>query len=176
MPRRGSGRYADRIVFLPENLALQQKLCSKITADTPISGLYGLGSCSLDERAPARLGDTASESVLLPALVCAEFVVWLGTELSLISMLTALYFAGPSGLRTASIAMIPLTLAFAASRFTISAHRAIAPGIFPTYGISVLEMDQIAALSAVLDESFSEQSGPALMMSPLRRNSILGSD
>ncbi|KAJ6548767.1 hypothetical protein B0H19DRAFT_193712 [Mycena capillaripes] len=80
----------------------------------------------LKSRTIAQLGDTASESVLLPALVCAEFVVWLGTGFSLISVLTALYFVGPSGPRTASIAMVPLTFAFAASGFTIRAHRAIA--------------------------------------------------
>jgi hypothetical protein len=160
------------IIFLPESLALQQNLRSKITADTPISGFYGPGSwwawlitlgmsqghtikalwmtgelprdwdfdligaacyivaSTIDvifkSRALAQLGDAASESVLLPALVCAEFVVWLGSGFSLISLLTSLYFAGPSGPRNAGIAMIPLTFTLVASGFTIRAHRAIA--------------------------------------------------
>ncbi|KAJ7271258.1 hypothetical protein C8J57DRAFT_1716392 [Mycena rebaudengoi] len=160
------------MMFLPESLALQQNLRSKITPDTPISGFYGPGSwwawlitlgmshqhtikalwttgelphgwdfdligaacyivaATIDvmvkSRAFARLGDAASESELLPALVCAEFVVWLGSGFSLISLLTSLCFAGPSGPRNAGIAMIPLTFSFVASGFTIRAHRAIA--------------------------------------------------
>ncbi|KAF7341499.1 hypothetical protein MVEN_01887400 [Mycena venus] len=80
----------------------------------------------LKSRAVAQLGNAASESALLPALVCAEFVVWLGSGFSFINLLTSLYFAGPSGPRNAGIAMIPLMFAFVASGFTIRAHRAIA--------------------------------------------------
>ncbi|KAJ7493914.1 hypothetical protein FB451DRAFT_1491471 [Mycena latifolia] len=59
-------------------------------------------------RAIAQLGDAAGTSILLLALACAEFVVWLGAGFSLISMVTALFFGRVSGLRIAGIAGIPL--------------------------------------------------------------------
>ncbi|KAJ6556766.1 hypothetical protein DFH09DRAFT_1164446 [Mycena vulgaris] len=84
----------------------------------------------LKSHAISRLGEAASESALVPALVCAEFVVWLGSGSSFITVFTAVvvHFSpgGSSGLRMAGIAMIPLTFAFVASGFTRQAHRAIA--------------------------------------------------
>ncbi|KAJ7493927.1 hypothetical protein FB451DRAFT_1215731 [Mycena latifolia] len=79
-------------------------------------------------RTIAQLGDAASASVLLPALACAEFVVWLGGGSSLVTMLTALFLgrSEPSGFRIAGIAGIPLMFAFVASGFTLHAHQAIA--------------------------------------------------
>ncbi|KAJ7120884.1 hypothetical protein C8R44DRAFT_786937 [Mycena epipterygia] len=78
----------------------------------------------------SRLGEAASESALVPALVCAEFVVWLGSGSSFITVFTAVVVrfspGGSSGLRMAGIAMIPLIFAFVASGFTCQAHRAIA--------------------------------------------------
>ncbi|KAJ6488699.1 hypothetical protein DFH09DRAFT_262544 [Mycena vulgaris] len=84
----------------------------------------------LKSHAISRLGEAASESALVPALVCAEFVVWLGSGFSFITVFTAVVVGvspgGSSGLRMAGIAMIPLTFAFVASGFTRRAHRAIA--------------------------------------------------
>ncbi|KAJ7895770.1 hypothetical protein B0H13DRAFT_2338739 [Mycena leptocephala] len=73
----------------------------------------------------ARLGDKAGESVLLPALLCAERVVSLGTGFSLWTIVIALCFGRLSGLRTASIALIPLIFALVASAFTLRAHQII---------------------------------------------------
>ncbi|KAJ6473833.1 hypothetical protein C8R45DRAFT_1077734 [Mycena sanguinolenta] len=74
----------------------------------------------------AQLGDAASESPLLPALLCAERVVSIGTGSSLFTILTALGFVrGPAGRRRAAIAIIPLTFALVASWFTLRAHQAI---------------------------------------------------
>ncbi|KAJ7845709.1 hypothetical protein B0H14DRAFT_3138993 [Mycena olivaceomarginata] len=73
----------------------------------------------------ARLGDKAGESVLLPALLCAERVVSLGTGFSLWTIIIALCFGRLSGLRTASIALIPLIFAHVASVFTLRAHQII---------------------------------------------------
>jgi hypothetical protein len=74
----------------------------------------------------AQLGDQASESVLIPALVCAERVVVIGAGSSLISVVVALIVGSTSGLRTAAIAIIPLILALVTSGFTLRAHHAIA--------------------------------------------------
>jgi hypothetical protein len=62
----------------------------------------------LKARAISQLGDTASASKLLPALVCAERVVSLGTGSSLFSIVISLSFGRSSGTRTAGIAVIPL--------------------------------------------------------------------
>ncbi|KAJ6542348.1 hypothetical protein DFH09DRAFT_1174074 [Mycena vulgaris] len=78
----------------------------------------------LKSRAIARLGDTASTSVLLPALVCAERVVSVGTGSSLFAMITAL-LGRSSGRRTAGIAAITLIFALASSGFALRAHQAI---------------------------------------------------
>ncbi|KAJ7292137.1 hypothetical protein C8J57DRAFT_1274683, partial [Mycena rebaudengoi] len=78
----------------------------------------------------AQLGDQASESVLIPALVCAECVIAIGAGSSLISVIlsviAALIVRSTSGLRTAAIAIIPLILALVTSGFTLRAHCAIA--------------------------------------------------
>ncbi|KAJ7036299.1 hypothetical protein C8F04DRAFT_483763 [Mycena alexandri] len=80
-------------------------------------------------RTIAQLGDKASESVLLPALVCAERVVSVGTGSSLVSMAVALLSIYSSGMRRAGIllgtAIIPLIFALVASRMTFHAHGVI---------------------------------------------------
>ncbi|KAJ7844565.1 hypothetical protein B0H13DRAFT_1908825 [Mycena leptocephala] len=80
----------------------------------------------LKARAISQLGDAASASKLLPALVCAERVVSLGTGSSLFSIVISLSFGRSSGTRTAGIAVIPLMFALVASGFTLHAHQAIA--------------------------------------------------
>jgi hypothetical protein len=70
--------------------------------------------------------DTASDSLILPAIACAEYVVSVGTGSSLITILTAVVFGGSSGFRTAGIAAIPLVFVFIASGFTLRAHQVIA--------------------------------------------------
>ncbi|KAJ7891136.1 hypothetical protein B0H13DRAFT_2340632 [Mycena leptocephala] len=82
-------------------------------------------------RAIARLGETASQTVLLPALVSAERAVVVGSGSALVSTVVGLFlvFFGHSkslGIRTAGIALIPVLLGFVASAFTLSAHRTIA--------------------------------------------------
>ncbi|KAF7358627.1 hypothetical protein MSAN_01201400 [Mycena sanguinolenta] len=80
----------------------------------------------LKSRAIAQLGDAASESPLLPALLCAERVVSFGTGSSLFTIATGLgLIRGPSGRRRAGIAAIPLCFAFVASWFALRAHQAI---------------------------------------------------
>ncbi|KAJ7121627.1 hypothetical protein C8R44DRAFT_786581 [Mycena epipterygia] len=61
----------------------------------------------LKSHAISRLGEAASESALVPALVCAEFVVWLGSGSSFITVFTAVVVRFSPG-------------------FTRQAHRAIA--------------------------------------------------
>ncbi|KAJ6600274.1 hypothetical protein DFH09DRAFT_1271187 [Mycena vulgaris] len=74
----------------------------------------------------AQLGEKASQSVLLPALVCAERVVSIGAGSS-VFILTVIFFMGHaySTCRTAVIAFIPLLPALVASGFTFYVHRVI---------------------------------------------------
>ncbi|KAF7333439.1 hypothetical protein MVEN_02359900 [Mycena venus] len=94
-----------------------------------IAASFYTGSATIDLIAKsvtiARLGDKAGESVLLPALLCAERVVSLGTGFSLWTITIALGFGRLSGLRRVFIAIISLILALIASFFTLHAHRVI---------------------------------------------------
>ncbi|KAF7359777.1 hypothetical protein MVEN_00702500 [Mycena venus] len=72
----------------------------------------------------SQLGDKASESMLLPALLCAERVVAVGMGSTLFSLATAAY-RGSSMVRTTCVAIIPLIFALIASGFSASAHEAI---------------------------------------------------
>ncbi|KAJ7347800.1 hypothetical protein DFH08DRAFT_153441 [Mycena albidolilacea] len=80
-------------------------------------------------RAIAQLGDKASESALLPALVCAERVVSIGTGSSLFSATVALLSGFFSDLRKARtllcITTIPLIFSLVASGFTSHVHQVI---------------------------------------------------
>jgi hypothetical protein len=76
-------------------------------------------------KAIAQLGDKASESSLLPALVCAERVVSVGTGSSLFTLAGALIYGRPYRLRTIGIAAIPPIFALVASGFCLHAHQAI---------------------------------------------------
>ncbi|KAF8214511.1 hypothetical protein K438DRAFT_2008808 [Mycena galopus ATCC 62051] len=78
----------------------------------------------LKSRAIVQLGEGAHESPLLPALICAERVVIIGTGSSLFTVATSL-FGGSSGVRRAATAAIPLLLALVASFFALRAHEAI---------------------------------------------------
>jgi hypothetical protein len=73
----------------------------------------------------ARLGDKASESVLLPALLCAERVVSLGTGSYLWTIIIFLCFGRRPGLCTACIVIISFISALVASVFTFHAHQVI---------------------------------------------------
>ncbi|KAJ7114611.1 hypothetical protein C8R43DRAFT_1138424 [Mycena crocata] len=78
----------------------------------------------------AQLGDKASESVLLPALVCAERVVAIGTGFFLVNLTVGvLSAASASSIRTARTffvtATIPLLFVLVASGFLFHAHNAI---------------------------------------------------
>ncbi|KAK7001424.1 hypothetical protein R3P38DRAFT_2649515 [Favolaschia claudopus] len=77
----------------------------------------------IKSRTIARLGDQASQSSLLPVLVCAERVVSLGTGSSVFSLGVALRH-GPHW-RTVLVASIPLVLALIASGFCLHAHKTI---------------------------------------------------
>ncbi|KAJ7694592.1 hypothetical protein B0H17DRAFT_1199118 [Mycena rosella] len=81
-------------------------------------------------RVIARLGDKASDSVLLPALACAERVMSVGTGSALCSTTVAILAAQSSGLRAArtllGITIIPLIFALVASGFTFHARQVIA--------------------------------------------------
>ncbi|KAK6977599.1 hypothetical protein R3P38DRAFT_518747 [Favolaschia claudopus] len=82
----------------------------------------------------ARLGDAASQSSLIPALICAERVVSVGTGSSLYSLTISLFF-GPR-LRSTAVALIPLFFALVSSGFCLHAHNAIfrtAPVIWCTH-------------------------------------------
>ncbi|KAJ7836286.1 hypothetical protein B0H14DRAFT_3460851 [Mycena olivaceomarginata] len=72
----------------------------------------------------SRLGDKAGESVLLPALICAERVVGLGTGSSMFSIAASALHGGSWG-RTVGVAIIPLIFAVVASSFAANAHEAI---------------------------------------------------
>ncbi|KAJ7091047.1 hypothetical protein C8R44DRAFT_750793 [Mycena epipterygia] len=81
----------------------------------------------------ARLGPTASDSTLLPALTAAEYVVWVGTASSMFTLWKGLWGAlyGPgfrfsSFKRTTGIAIVPVLSAFVAWGFSLRAHQAIA--------------------------------------------------
>ncbi|KAJ7812240.1 hypothetical protein B0H14DRAFT_2605875 [Mycena olivaceomarginata] len=86
------------------------------------------GDLILRSRSIAQLGDAASESVLLPAVICMERVVLVGTGSSLLSLAVGLIFrpSGLAGLRSAGVATVPLVFAAVASGFTLSAHQVIA--------------------------------------------------
>lgn len=73
----------------------------------------------------AQLGDKASESSLLPALVCAERAVSVGTGSSFFTLTAALLYGRPYRLRTIGIAMIPPIFALVASGYCLHAHQAI---------------------------------------------------
>ncbi|KAJ7218831.1 hypothetical protein C8J57DRAFT_1254682 [Mycena rebaudengoi] len=83
----------------------------------------------LKARDITHLRDEASKSSLLPALICAERVVSVGTGSSLFTIFTAVaasFFCGRrSCLRKAGIALITLGFALTASGFTLRAHNAI---------------------------------------------------
>ncbi|KAJ7120847.1 hypothetical protein C8R44DRAFT_786883 [Mycena epipterygia] len=76
----------------------------------------------LKSRAIAQLGEKASESVLLPALVCAERVVSVGIGSSLFSAASGLLTLR---LRTVGIATITFMFALVASGFSLRAHQVI---------------------------------------------------
>ncbi|KAJ6511199.1 hypothetical protein C8R45DRAFT_402688 [Mycena sanguinolenta] len=83
-------------------------------------------------RTVAGLGDKACESVLLPALLCAERVVSVGTGSSLFSLAIAYPCGGLFRLRTIP-ATISLIFALIASFFCLRAHEALSctePGIW----------------------------------------------
>ncbi|KAJ7795806.1 hypothetical protein B0H14DRAFT_2917527 [Mycena olivaceomarginata] len=73
----------------------------------------------------ARLGVKASESVLLPALLCAERVVSLGTGSYLWTIIIFLCFGRHPGLCTACIVIISFVSVLVASVFTFHAHQVI---------------------------------------------------
>ncbi|KAJ7208924.1 hypothetical protein GGX14DRAFT_395550 [Mycena pura] len=73
----------------------------------------------------ARLGDAASESPLLPAMLCAERAVSVGIGSSLFTIVTGSIFHGSAGRRRVGIALVPLIFALVASWFTFRAHRTI---------------------------------------------------
>ncbi|KAK7006293.1 hypothetical protein R3P38DRAFT_3214339 [Favolaschia claudopus] len=79
-------------------------------------------------RTIADLGDEANQSNLIPALICAERVVAVGTGSFVFSVLFAVIFGDSEGarLRTAVVAGIPLTLSFIASFFSLHAHQVMA--------------------------------------------------
>ncbi|KAJ6498688.1 hypothetical protein DFH09DRAFT_1203805 [Mycena vulgaris] len=81
----------------------------------------------LKARTIAALGDSGSRSVLLPALLCAERVVVVGTGSSVFTVASALVSESSPWLRlrTAGIAIVPVVLALAGVPFTWRAHEAI---------------------------------------------------
>ncbi|KAJ7695273.1 hypothetical protein B0H14DRAFT_2650635 [Mycena olivaceomarginata] len=72
----------------------------------------------------SQLGDKASESVLLPGLMCAERVVSLGTASSVFTVTAAVY-RGDWKVWTVGVAMITLVFTVVASVFAANAHTAI---------------------------------------------------
>ncbi|KAJ7091036.1 hypothetical protein C8R44DRAFT_750783 [Mycena epipterygia] len=81
----------------------------------------------------ARLGATASDSTLLPALAAAEYVVWVDTASSMFTLWkglwSALYAPGfrfSSFKRAMGIAIVPVLSTFVAWGFSLRAHQAIA--------------------------------------------------
>ncbi|KAJ7160624.1 hypothetical protein C8R43DRAFT_1233815 [Mycena crocata] len=79
----------------------------------------------LKSRAIAELGENASESPLLPALICAERVVSVGTGSSIFTLTTAAVMGGVSNRRRVGVAVILLIFAIAASFSSLRAHEAI---------------------------------------------------
>ncbi|KAJ7794823.1 hypothetical protein B0H13DRAFT_2171086 [Mycena leptocephala] len=111
-------------VTLPKNRAL----AADWDYDLIAAGGYIIAA-SIDlivkSRAVAQLEERASESPLLPALLCAERVVAIGTGSSIFTVLIS--FNGKSfPLRRAGTATIPFLFAFIASFFVLRAHEAIA--------------------------------------------------
>ncbi|KAJ7266272.1 hypothetical protein C8J57DRAFT_1229672 [Mycena rebaudengoi] len=80
---------------------------------------------SLKSRAMMQLGGGACESLLLPALFCAERVVSVGTGASLFTISFASYVGGSSGRHRIAIAIIPVLFAVTAAWFSFRAHQAI---------------------------------------------------
>ncbi|KAK7033405.1 hypothetical protein R3P38DRAFT_794145 [Favolaschia claudopus] len=76
-------------------------------------------------KAIADLGDEASNSTMIPALVCAERVVWMGTGSSLFTLAVALFYR-PYRFHTIGIAAMPTLFAIIVSAYCLRAHRAIA--------------------------------------------------
>ncbi|KAJ7860061.1 hypothetical protein B0H14DRAFT_3446249 [Mycena olivaceomarginata] len=79
---------------------------------------------AVKSRAISQLGAAASESPLLPALICAERAVSIGIGSSLFTVVTS-FSGGSSGLRRAGTATIPLLFALVATVFSLLAHDAI---------------------------------------------------
>ncbi|KAJ6469906.1 hypothetical protein C8R45DRAFT_1218359, partial [Mycena sanguinolenta] len=79
----------------------------------------------LKSRAIKKLGGSACESPLLPALFCAKRVVSVGTGASLFTIALASYVGGSSGSRRIAIAIIPIVFAVIAAWFSFRAHQAI---------------------------------------------------
>ncbi|KAJ7500726.1 hypothetical protein B0H11DRAFT_1994204 [Mycena galericulata] len=73
----------------------------------------------------SQLGNKASDSVLLPALLCAERAAAVGNGFCLFTIITTLVFNYSSRFRAAGITAIPLILGIVASFFTLHAHEAI---------------------------------------------------
>ncbi|KAF7336464.1 hypothetical protein MSAN_02300600 [Mycena sanguinolenta] len=82
---------------------------------------------TLKARTIEKLGASACESPLLPAMLCAERAVWVGTGSSFFTIATAIYIGGPAHRRRAAIAIIPLLIASIVSWFALGAHRTIFP-------------------------------------------------
>ncbi|KAF7336463.1 hypothetical protein MSAN_02300500 [Mycena sanguinolenta] len=83
---------------------------------------------TLKARIIGKLGDSACESPLLPALLCAQRVVWVGTGSSLFTIVTApiaVAAGGSSGRQRAVTALIPFVFSVIALCFTFTAHNAI---------------------------------------------------
>ncbi|KAF7358602.1 hypothetical protein MSAN_01198800 [Mycena sanguinolenta] len=80
---------------------------------------------TLKVRAIGRLREDARESPLLPALLCAERVVSVGTGSSLFTIATASFVGGSSAPRRVGIAIITIVFAVVASCFTFQTYQAI---------------------------------------------------
>ncbi|KAF7336462.1 hypothetical protein MSAN_02300400 [Mycena sanguinolenta] len=80
---------------------------------------------TLKARAIGKLGESACGSPLLPALFCAERVVWVGSGSSLFTIATATFVGRSRGLRRVATALIPLFFIAIALRFTSVAHHSI---------------------------------------------------
>ncbi|KAJ6484827.1 hypothetical protein C8R45DRAFT_1098971 [Mycena sanguinolenta] len=95
---------------------------------------------TLKARAIRNLGDSACESPLLPALLCAERVVSLGTGSSLFTIATAGYVGRSSGGRRAAIALIPVVFALIASGTLKPGDISFALGDFPSVVLFVINV------------------------------------
>ncbi|KAJ6461788.1 hypothetical protein C8R45DRAFT_1179052, partial [Mycena sanguinolenta] len=105
---------------------------------------------TLKARTIRKLGDGACSSPLLPALFCAERVVWVGTGSSLFTIATAGFARGSFARRRAATALIPVGFAAIALCLTSAAHSAIL-GTDPDspctlYDGSRLGLDDISSL------------------------------